>query len=175
MAAYKHSNFLVKWYFDTINRSRFQIHRWDTKSFLQKLVTSQTCFTMASLIPWFLNALSRLLMSQQRRPWVCFRKITIIAIYVRFSTVMSHLDLLISSDPLVFLLLYISSLDNVFGCKQLKWTWHFKQCSVAPEFFQIPFNLLCWSSVALVITFSLFHLYTLQYICSLMRKCLGKN
>ena len=47
-----------------------------------------------------------------------------------------------------------ASLDNIFGCDQLNWPWHFKQCSIAPELSHFPFMLFCWCSVVLVITFS---------------------
>ena len=68
---------------------------------------------------------------------------------------LSHSKLLISSDPLIFLLFYLASLDNVFGCNQLNWPWHFKQWSVAPELSQFPFMLpSCWS-IVLVISFSI--------------------
>ena len=66
---------------------------------------------------------------------------------------LSHFDLLKSSDSLIFLLLYLASLDNVFGCSQLNWPWHFQQCSVAPELSNFRLMFSCWCSIVLVITF----------------------
>ena len=86
-----------------------------------------------------------------------------------FNLLLPHFNLLISSDFLIFLFLYLASLDNVFGCNQLNWPWHFKLCSIAPELSHFPFMLSCWCSLFLVITF-LFHLCTLRYNHSLMRK-----
>ena len=72
-----------------------------------------------------------------------------------FNFLLLYFDLMISSDSLSFLFLYLASLDNVFGCSQLKWPWHSKQCSVAPELshFPLSFYLSCWCSIVLVITF----------------------
>ena len=70
---------------------------------------------------------------------------------------LSHFNLLIFSDSLIFLLFYLVSLFNVFG-------W------VAPKLSHFPFMSLYavqlfWSS-----RFSLFHLCTLRYNCSFMYK-----
>ena len=70
-----------------------------------------------------------------------------------FSLLQLHFDLIISSNSLAFLLLYLASLDNVYGYSQLNWKWHSKQCSVAPELSHFSFMLSSWCSVVLVITF----------------------
>ena len=44
-----------------------------------------------------------------------------------FDLPMSHFDSLISSDSLIFLLLYVASFDNVFKCSQLNWPWDYKK------------------------------------------------
>ena len=92
-----------------------------------------------------------------------------------FNLLLLHFDLIISSDSLIFLLLYLASLDNTFRCSQSYWPWHSKQCSVAPELSDFPFMLSCWCSIVLVTLFSLIHLCTLPYNCSLMHKRLDKN
>ena len=50
-----------------------------------------------------------------------------------FDLLLSHFNLLISDDFLIFLLLYLASLDNDYGCNQLNLPWQFKQCSVVPD------------------------------------------
>ena len=113
------------------------------------LIWCHICFAMASLIAQCTFKIVNF--SQQRCLCICFDKVAIIAIYIQFTTL--HFDLIISSDSLIFLLLYLASLDNVFGCSQLNWPWHSKQCSVAPELSHFPFMLSCWCSIVLVITF----------------------
>ena len=83
---------------------------------------------------------------------IVFHKVAIIAIYIRFTSTVTF-DLLISSDSLIFLLLYLDSLDNVFGCNQLNWQWHFKQHFVAPKLLNFPLMLSWWCLIVLVITF----------------------
>ena len=109
--------------------------------------------------------------SQQRCPCIFFTKL--LSSWFIFDLLLSHFNLLFSSETLIFLLLYLASVDNVFGCSQLNWPWHFRQCSVAPEHSHFPFMLLCWCCWSSL--FSLFRLFTLRYNCSLMHKCPGTN
>ena len=110
--------------------------------------------------------------------WTFLNKDVHVSIFTRlppswfiFDLLLSHFDLLISGNSLNFVLLYLTFLNNVFGCNQFNWTWHFKQCFVASELSHFPLKLSCWCSIVLVITcFSLFHLCTLRYNCSLMSK-----
>ena len=50
-----------------------------------------------------------------------------------FDLLLSHFNLLISDDSLIFLLLYLASLDNDYGYNQLNLPWQYKQCSVVPD------------------------------------------
>ena len=112
------------------------------------LIWHHICLAMASLIVQCTFKIVNV--SQQRCPCICFDEVAIIMSYIHFTTVAFYL--LISNDSLIFLLLYLASLDNVFSCSQLNWPWHFKQCSVAPELSHFPFMLSCWCSIDLVIT-----------------------
>ena len=60
---------------------------------------------------------------------------------------------LISNDSLIFRLWYCCSVDKVSGFIQLNYTWHCRQCSVAPELSHFPLKLSCWCSMVLVMTF----------------------
>ena len=93
---------------------------------------------------WLCNTLSRSLLFFTRLPSLRF---------IFDLLVLLHFDLLISSDSLIFLLLYLDSLDNVFGCNQLNWQWHFKQHFVAPKLSNFPLMLSWWCLIVLVITF----------------------
>ena len=55
------------------------------KTFLQKLIWHQICSAMASLFPTCTFKIVNV--SQQRYPYICFHKVTIITIYIQFSTV----------------------------------------------------------------------------------------
>ena len=100
---------------------------------------------------WLRSAISRLLMFLNKGNhlfWQSCHHRDLYSIYYCYILIF-----IISSDSLIFLLLYLASLDNVFGCSQLNWPWHSKQCSVAPELSHFPFMLSCWCSIVLVITF----------------------
>ena len=141
--------FYFAWYFDAVSRCPFQTYRSNIKVVnMQMLISRHTCFAMASLIAQGTSKIVNV--SQQRCSCISFHEVTSITFYMRFTAL--HFDLWISSDPLIFLLLYLASLD-VFGFSQLNWPWHFKQCSVAPELSHFPFMLSCWCSTVLVITF----------------------
>ena len=90
-----------------------------------------------------------------------------------FNLLLSHFDLLIFSESLIFLLLYFACFD-VFGCSQLNWPWHFKQCFVAPELSHFSLCCLVVQLFRLSIL-SLFNVCALRYNCSLMHKHLGNN
>ena len=113
------------------------------------LIWRHICFAMASLIAQFTFKIVNV--SQQRFPCICFEKVAIITIYIRFTIL--PFDLIIFIDSLIFLLLYLAYLSNVFGCNQLNWPWYSKQCSLAPELSQFPFMLSCWCSIVPGITF----------------------
>ena len=113
------------------------------------LIWRHICFSMASLIAQCTFKIVNV--SQQRCSYICFNEVVIIAIYIRFNTA-AFWSLNFQWIP-NFLLLYLASLDNVFGCSHLNWPWHFKQCSVAPEISHFWFMLSCWCSIVLVITF----------------------
>ena len=101
---------------------------------------------------WLRSALLRLLMFFNKGVYV-FALTKLPSSRFIFDLLLLHFDLLISSNSLIFLPLYLASLDNVFGFSQLNWPCHFKQCSVAPELSHFPFMLSCWCSIVLVITF----------------------
>ena len=79
------------------------------------LIWRHICFAMASLIAQFTFKIVNV--SQQRCPCICFEKVDIITIYIRFTIL--PFDLIIFIDSLIFLLLYLAYLSNVFGCSQL--------------------------------------------------------
>ena len=117
---------------------------------IQILIWHHICFAMASLIAQC--AFKIVNVSRQRCPCICFDKVP--SSRFTFNLLLLHFDLIISSDFLIFLVLYLASLDNVFWCSQLNWPWHgIDQCSVPPELSHFPFMLSYWCSIVLVITF----------------------
>ena len=149
------------WYFNGVSLCHFQTYRSNIRNInIQMLIWRHICFAMASFK--IVNV------SQQRCPFVLAKLLTLQFI---FELLLSYFDLLISSDSLSFLLLYLACFD-VFGCSQFNWPWHFKQCFVAPELSHFPFMQSCWCSI---VTFFLFHLSNLCYNCSLIHKYQGKN
>ena len=135
------------------------------------LICRHICFAMVSLIAQCTFKIVNV--SEQKCPYL-FVLTKLPSLRFIFDLLLLHFDLLISSDSLVFLLLYLASLNNVFGCSQLNWPWHFKKCSVEPELSHFPFMLCCWCSIILVITF-FFVSPILRYNYRLMYKRSGKN
>ena len=84
---------------------------------LQKLIWRQICFAVASLILQCSFQIANV--SQKRCSHVLFfDKITTVIVFI-LDLLRSYFDLLISSDSLIFLFLYLIFLDNVFECIQL--------------------------------------------------------
>ena len=80
------------------------------------LIWRHICFSMASLIAQCTFKIVNL--SQQRYVFILTKLSSSRFIFI---SLLLHFDLIISSDSLIFLLLYLASLDNVFGCSQLNW------------------------------------------------------
>ena len=82
---------------------------------LQKLIWRQICFAVASLILQCSFQIANV--SQKRCPCTFFDKITVIVIYIGFTTVLFRS---FNFQWLqIFLFLYLVFLDNVFECNQL--------------------------------------------------------
>ena len=125
------------------------------------------------LLLWLHSTLSRSLMFLSKGLHVfVFRRLP--SSWFIFDLPLSHFDLLASSDYLIFLLLYLASFDNVFGCSQLNWPWHFKQCSIAPELSHFLFKLSCSCLIVLVNTFFLCFTYVLC-VTTAVFELSGKN
>ena len=112
------------------------------------LIWRHNCFVMASLIVQWTFKIVKFL-NKGLHVFV-FTKLP--SSRFIFDLLLLHFDLLISSDFLIFLLLYLVYLDNVFRCSQLNWPWHFKQRSVPPELSPFLFMFSCWCSIVLVMT-----------------------
>ena len=155
------------WYFNGVSLCHFQTYRSNIRNVnIPILIWRHICFAMASLTAHCTFKIVNV--SQQRWPFVLTKLLTFQFI---FNLLLSYFHLLISSDSLIFLLLYLACFD-VFGCSQLNWPWHFKQCFVAPELSHFPFMPSCWCSI---VTFFLFHRSNLRYNCSLIHQYQGKN
>ena len=119
------------WSFYRVNatsQGRFQTYRSDT-------VIVFTKFKVKSDLQWFLffpSAFSRSLMFLSKGAHA-FVFTWLPSSQFIFDLLLSHFNLLISDDFLIFLLLYLASLDNDYGCNQLNLPWQFKQCSVVPD------------------------------------------
>ena len=141
------------------------------------LIWHHICFAMASLV-----ALSRSLMFLNKGVHV-FVLTKLPSSRFIFNLLLLYFDLMISSDSLIFLL-YIW-LPLIMSLVVANWIDHGILNNVQMHLnfptFHFPFMLSCCCSIVLVITFffvslfSLFHLFTLQYNCSLMYKRPGKN
>ena len=109
------------WYFDPISCCRFQKYGANTRTVnIQMLIWRHICFT----IFWLCSALRRLLMFLSRRVHV-FVFTRLPSSRFTFDLPLSCFNFLISSHSLIFLLLYLASLDDVLGCSQLNWPWYF--------------------------------------------------
>ena len=120
-----------------------------------RTVNIQMLVDVISALQWLLwlgSALSRSLMFLSKGVHV-FVLTKLPSSRFIFNLLLLHFDLIISSDSLIFLLLCLASVDNTFGCSQLNWPWHSKQCSVAPELSHFPFMLSWWCSIVMVNTF----------------------
>ena len=116
---------------------------------MQKLIWHQTCSAMVSFI---LQCTFKIVNFRSKGVYAfLFTRLT--SSRFMFVLLLSHFDILISSDSLIFLLLYLSLLDNFFEWNQMNWQWHFKQCFVAHKLSHFPFMLPCRCSIVVVITF----------------------
>ena len=130
-------------YFDTVSWCSFQTYRSNIRTAnIQMLIWRHIYFALASLIA---QCTFKIVDVCQQR----FVLTKLPSLWFIFDLPLLHFDLLISSDSLIFLLLYLASRDNVFGCSQLNWSCHFKQCLVAPEFSHFPYMLSCWCSIGI--------------------------
>ena len=138
------------WYFHAISWCRLQTYRSNIRTVnIQMLIWRHIYYLMASLLA---QCTFKMLIFLRKGVHV-FVLTKLPALWFIFDLLLLHLNLLVSNGFLIFLFLYLSSFDYVFGCSQLNWLLHFKQCSVAPELSHFPFMLSCWCSIVLVITF----------------------
>ena len=117
---------------------------------IQMLIWHHICFAMASLIAQCTFKIDFMFHSKGVHVFVLTK---LPSSRFTLNLLLLHFNLMISSGSLIFLLLYLASLDNVSCFSQLNWPWHSKQCSVAPELFLFPFILSCWYSIVLVAAF----------------------
>ena len=139
------------WYFHAISWCRLQTYRSNIRTVnIQMLIWRHIYYLTASLLA---QCTFKMLIFHRKGVHV-FVLTKLPALWFIFDLLLLHLNLLVSNGFLIFLFLYLSSFDYVFGCSQLNWLLHFKQCSVAPELSHFPFMLSCGCSIVLVITFS---------------------